>query len=135
MPGCSMRKRWAPHPRSTFSSREQDDSVCRQPSLRSTMTWMFLQISPVSAESYWRVRSARRAPPRCSRSGLGSSGPLDRRIGRLVVGRVVAPSDLALADAPKFLDQLDAVDPLGHLVAVLMLDPQAQRRAVVDGER
>src|SRR5690242_11282077 len=129
---------------------------------------MFLQISPVSAESSWRVRSARRAPPRCSRSGqrasiidinqmdnvrswhlrrggtkrsarpnplVGSSRPLDPRIGWIVVEHVVPPSALALADAPKILDQLDAVDPLGHLVAVLMLDSQAQRRAVVDGER
>src|SRR4029450_9088136 len=53
-------------------------------------------------------------------------------MGRVVVEYVVPPAPLALADAPEVLDQLDAVDPLSHLVAELVLDPETQGRAVLD---
>jgi len=51
MPGCSIRTRWEPDPRSTRSSRSPTDSACRQPSLRSTTTWMCPRISRASPMS------------------------------------------------------------------------------------
>src|SRR4029453_7376651 len=67
-----------------------------------------------------------------SSSSGGSCARSDPRIRRVVVEYVVPPAPLALADAPEVLDQLDAVDPLSHLVAELVLDPEAQGRAVLD---
>ena len=47
---------------------------------------------------------------------------LNSRARRIVIEHIVAPAALTEADTSKVFDELDAVDPLGHLVSELMFD-------------
>jgi hypothetical protein len=59
----------------------------------------------------------------------------DTRVRRVIVEHIVAPPALAFAKLPELRDELNAVDPLGHLVPELMLDSESQRRTVLDWKR
>src|ERR1700693_5328717 len=61
---------------------------------------------------------------------IGSS--LDAGVGWVVVEHVVLPAPLATADPAEVVDELNPVDPLGHLVAELVLDPEPQGSPVRD---
>src|ERR1700722_4210556 len=65
------------------------------------------------------------------------AGWLGRRSNPRVpfVAAVLPEAAAAARDLGEIVDRLDAHDVLRHLVAELALDPQSQRRAVLDFER